>query len=100
MTVIVIGILRFPPEEMARVRPQLRALVDATRRDDGCIAYDVGEDIFDPGLLRFSEIWPSRDALERHLEAPHIAPWRTFCAEVGLLERSFATFDAAESRAV
>lgn len=71
-TVAVFGILRFPPERMSELRPHLRTLVENTYANDGCIAYDVGEDPFDPGLIRFSELWPNHDSLARHLQAPHI----------------------------
>jgi quinol monooxygenase YgiN len=43
-TVAVFGTLRFPPEKMVELRPHLRRLVEATYRNDGCIAYDVAED--------------------------------------------------------
>lgn len=59
-TVAVFGILRFPPDRMPEVRPHLRKLVEATYRHDGCIVYDVAEDLFDPGLIRFSALWPDR----------------------------------------
>lgn len=100
MVVLVFGTLRFPPERMAQVRPPLRTLVEATRRLDGCIAYDVAEDVFDPGLIRFSEIWPDPMSLQRHLQAPHIAPWREASARLGLLERSFTAFDGENARPV
>jgi len=100
MPVVVVGFLRFPPESMDEVRPHLRELVAATRRNDGCAAYDVGEDIFEPGLLRFSEIWPDHESLDRHLVAPHIAPWRSVCAEAGLLERRFTAFDVSNQQSV
>lgn len=73
-TVAVFGFLRFPPESMDAVRPHLKTFVDATRTQDGCIAYDVAEDLFDPGLIRFSELWPDNAALDAHLVAPHIGP--------------------------
>jgi quinol monooxygenase YgiN len=97
MAVIVVGSFRFSPEAMAEVRPQVQRLVEATRREDGCIAYDVGEDIAESGLLRFSEIWTDRASLDRHLQAPHIAPWREFCGGIGVIERNFTTFDAEGS---
>ena len=100
MAVVVIGSFRFPPGEMPKVRQHLQSLAEATRNLDGCIAYDVAEDLFDSGLVRFSEIWPDRASLDRHLEAPHIAPWRAFCAEIGVLDRRFTTFDAEESGTV
>lgn len=100
MTVLVFGTVRFPPDRVEQVRPHLRELVSATMRLDGAIAYDVAEDLFDPGLIRFSEEWPDSESLARHLEAPHIAPWRAFCREVGLISRAFTAFDAGEARPV
>ena len=55
-TVAVFGILRFPAASLVALRPHLQALVEATRSRDGCIAYEVAEDLFEPGLLRFAEL--------------------------------------------
>ena len=96
-TVVVIGTLRFPPERLADVRPHLKGLVDATYQHDDCIAYDVAEDPFEPGLIRFAELWPDRASLERHLKAPHIAPWRQAAREGDLLERKFTAYAVGDS---
>ena len=98
--VAVFGTLRFPPDQLEAIRPHLKQLVETTYRDDGCIAYDVAEDPFDPGLIRFSELWPDHESLERHLKAPHIAPWRSVAMQHGLLERQFIAYDVSESREV
>ena len=99
-TVAVFGTLRFPPEKMSELRPHLQALVETTYRADGCIAYDVAEDPFDPGLIRFSELWPDHESLARHLKAPHIEPWRAAARSCGLVERNFTAYDITGSRAV
>ncbi len=99
-TVAVIGVLRFPPERIPEVLPHLRDLVEATYRNDGCIAYDVAEDPFDPGLIRFSELWPDHESLARHLQAPHIEPWRAAARGCGLLDRQFTAYDITSSRCV
>ena len=99
-TVAVFGILRFPPERISELRPHLKRLVETTYRTDGCIAYDVAEDPFDPGLIRFSELWPDHESLARHLQAPHIEPWRAAARSCGLLERKFTAYDIAGSHAV
>lgn len=91
--VAVFGMLRFPPEQVRAVLPHLRILVEATYKHDGCIAYDVAEDPFDPGLIRFSELWPDRESLNRHLSAAHIEPWREAARSCGLLERRFESYD-------
>lgn len=93
--VAVFGTLRFPPENIDQVLPHLNVLVRSTYEYDGCIAYDVAEDPFDKGLIRFSELWPSREALENHLKAPHIEPWREQAKKYGLSERSFQSYDLA-----
>ena len=98
--VVVIGILRFPPDKVSEVLPHLKALVEATYTNDGCIAYDVAEDPFDPGLIRFSELWPNHESLSRHLQAPHIEPWRTVARRCGLLERKFTAYDISGVRSV
>jgi quinol monooxygenase YgiN len=99
-TVAVFGTLRFPPERIPEVRPHLRLLVETTYRTDGCIAYDVAEDPFDPGLIRFSELWPDRESLARHLKAPHIEPWRAAARQCDLLERKFTAYDITGSYTV
>ena len=98
--VAVFGVLRFPPDRMTEVRPHLKKLVDTTYQNDGCIAYDVGEDPFDLGLIRFSELWPDHESLNRHLNAPHIEPWRAIARDCGLTVRKFTAYDVADSREV
>jgi len=98
--VAVFGTLRFPPERIQEVLPHVRELVEATYKNDGCIAYDIALDPFDPGLIRFSELWPSHESLGRHLVAPHIEPWRVIARRCGLLERSFTAYDVTGSKSV
>lgn len=100
MTIIVLGTLRFPPDRLAAVRPHLHAPVTATRQHDGCLAYDVAEDPFDPGLIRFSEMWPDMALLEAHLKASHIDPWRIAARANGLIAREFTAYDAGNPRPV
>jgi len=98
--VAVFGILRFPPNRIVEVLPHLKMLVEATYKNDGCIAYDVAEDPFDPGLIRFSELWPDQMSLDQHLVAPHIKPWRTAAKQCGLLQREFTAYEISASHAV
>jgi quinol monooxygenase YgiN len=98
--VAVFGTLRFPPERIADVLPQLKILVETTCKCDGCIVYNVAEDAFDPGLIRFSELWPDHASLERHLQAPHIEPWRAAARACGLIDRKFTAYDINGARSV
>jgi len=98
--VAVFGTLRFPENRMAEVMPHLKTLVDHTYKNDGCIAYDVAEDPFDSGLIRFSELWPDQVSLDNHLIAPHIELWRVAAKQCGLIAREFTAYEILESRAV
>ena len=41
--VAVFGILRFPSDRMPEVLPHLKALVETTYQNDGCISYMVSK---------------------------------------------------------
>lgn len=47
-------------------------LVEATNKyDEGCIHYDLYQDLNNPQLLTFIEEWESMDALNKHMAAEH-----------------------------
>ncbi|WP_289029189.1 putative quinol monooxygenase [uncultured Paraglaciecola sp.] len=92
-TVAVFGFLRFPAENIKALLPHLQVFVKATQEHDGCILYEVGTDPFDKGLIRFSELWPNRESLDKHLVAAHIEPWRVQAKKYGLIEREFNSYE-------
>ena len=57
----------------------------------------VAEDPFDKGLIRFSELWPDRGSLHKHLQAPHIEPWREQARINGLMERVFNSYEISSA---
>ena len=67
----VIATARVRPEARADLLAQARAFIDATRREDGCIAYDLLASVSDPGALATIERWSHRGAALAHLGAPH-----------------------------
>jgi quinol monooxygenase YgiN len=54
---------------------ELRALVGPTRKEDGCITYDLhrGADI--PSSFLLHEVWESREAHRLHTQTPHFIRW-------------------------
>lgn len=59
------------PEAIAIVTPLYRELVEATKREPLCIAYDLYIDEKDPGHFIFIEEWPDRAALDVHCASEH-----------------------------
>jgi quinol monooxygenase YgiN len=48
-----------------------REMVEATRKEDGCIAYDLCESADEPGAVAFIEAWESKDTLDAHMQSEH-----------------------------
>ncbi|WCD78760.1 putative quinol monooxygenase [Pseudomonas sp. TUM22785] len=59
------------PEHIDHVLPLYRELVEKTRQEPGCIAYELFTDQRDPGHFIFIEEWPDRAALDRHCQTEH-----------------------------
>lgn len=53
-----------------------RACIAETRREAGCISYDLLGSITDDDTMVFVERWESREALTAHSKQPHLATWR------------------------
>ncbi len=92
MPVLVIGEFRLPPERMADAREAMERVIVATRAEEGCLGYAYAEDVLDPGLIRVSEKWQSRELLAAHLAAPHMAVWKQERAALGLSGRDITGF--------
>lgn len=59
------------PEALDIVTPLYRELVELTRAEPRCIAYDLFTDQADPGHFVFVEEWPDRAALDAHIASAH-----------------------------
>lgn len=92
--IVVVGQFRMPAERMDEARPAMRRVMEATRAEAGCIEYNYAEDVLDPGLIRVSEVWESREQLRAHLATPHMARWTEERAGLGLSGRDITAYEA------
>ncbi len=60
------------PGQEDSLRQALLACIEPTRKEDGCVQYDLHESTERPGHFVFYENWTSREALDRHLATPHL----------------------------
>jgi len=70
--VTVIARFKAKPGQEAALREELTALLAPTRREKGCLNYDLHEARGDPSTFLFHENWASEEELNAHLAAPHI----------------------------
>lgn len=71
-TLRVVARLVARPEKIDEVRSLLSALVEPTRAEPGCIAYELLHNKQDPTDFTFVEEWTDTDALYAHLHTPHV----------------------------
>lgn len=90
--ILVAGTFRLPPENLAAGREALLRVIEATRAEPGCIDYAYAEDVAEPGLIRVSEKWASREALAAHFEAAHMKQWQQERIGLGMSDRDMAAY--------
>jgi quinol monooxygenase YgiN len=68
----VVAHVRAKPGKEAELEKELLALVKPTTAEEGCISYDLHRDTDDAAHFVFYENWTSKEALDRHIAAPHV----------------------------
>ena len=61
--------LSLVPEKRADALGLLSALAERIRVKRGCIACSVCQDVQEEEMIRYEELWESREAMERHLRS-------------------------------
>jgi quinol monooxygenase YgiN len=93
MLILVVN-LRVPKSEQERLRPDMEAVVKASRQEPGCLAYTYGFDLLDPDLIRVFEIYRDDDALKAHGGSDHFQAWRAVSGQYPREERRL--YDATQ----
>ena len=73
--VTLIVILRAREGQETLLEAELHALVGPSRREEGCLAYNLHRCIDTPGALLLHEVWASREAHTAHTYTPHFLRW-------------------------
>src|ERR1700741_169271 len=54
---------------------ELRALIGPTRREEGCLRYDLHRSVEGPGAFLLHEIWETREHHTAHTKTDHFLRW-------------------------
>ncbi len=84
----VVATIPAKPEAAAAIREALTALAEATRAEEGCLAYELFESASAPGTFVTLERWTDQAALDSHMTMPHVAA--AFAAADGALSGEVA----------
>jgi quinol monooxygenase YgiN len=73
--VTLIVILRPREGQEILLEAELRALIGPTRKEEGCISYELHRAVEPPGGFLLHEVWASRAAHTEHMHTPHFLRW-------------------------
>src|SRR5467141_4618971 len=73
--VTLIVMLRAREGQETLLEAELRAMVGPTRKEEGCLRYDLHRSVDIPGALLLHEVWTSREAHTEHTHSPHFLRW-------------------------
>ena len=73
LTLVVL--LRAKEGQQLLLEAELRALVGPTRKEEGCLQYDLHRGADHPGTYLFHEVWESREHHAAHTRTPHFLRW-------------------------
>jgi quinol monooxygenase YgiN len=71
-TLNVVAIAETSADRAEELKAVCLGLIEPTRKEEGCISYDLYQDITNPGKFTFIENWKSKEHLDIHMKTPHL----------------------------
>lgn len=71
-TLNVVAIVETSADKAEELKSVCLGLIEPTRKEEGCISYDLYQDTTNPGKFTFLENWKSKEHLDVHLKTPHL----------------------------
>lgn len=73
--VTLVVILRAKEGQEGLLEAELRALIAPTRREEGCLTYDLHRALEIPGAFLLHEVWATCEHHRLHTKTPHFLRW-------------------------
>jgi quinol monooxygenase YgiN len=73
--ITLVVMLRAKEGQQLLLEAELRALVGPTRKEEGCLQYDLHAAADHPGSYLLHEVWASREDHGAHTRTPHFLRW-------------------------
>ena len=70
--IILTAMVKAKPGEEAAVKEALLSMVEPTRKEPGCLCYNLHQSKSDSTQFMFYEQWASKEALDAHGKTPHM----------------------------
>ena len=74
--IYVLATIQVKPDKHTPYLAGAKTMIAATRKEDGCLFYDLTQSITAPNEFTFVERWTTREALAAHFNTPHMKTWQ------------------------
>jgi len=74
--VVVVAHFTARPGKEGELLHVLHSLLEPTRKEPGCIRYELNQQVDNPGAFTFAEKFVNREAFEAHGRTPHVLRFR------------------------
>lgn len=92
---VVAGSIDLDPAKREVALAASLAVMEATRREAGCISYTYSADLSEAGRFHVFEEWESGEALTAHFATPHMAVFQQAMAGFGIREMRIQRYEIA-----
>jgi quinol monooxygenase YgiN len=93
--IVIAGTLSLDPAKREPAIAAARALMEATRKEPGCVAYVFSEELDEAGTFRIFEEWKSQQDLDAHIKAPHMKAFQQVVPTLGVRGMKLQKYEIA-----
>lgn len=68
----IIACIESKPEKIDFIKTEVLRLIEPTRKENGCIQYDLHQDNEKPEIFIVYENWDSLELWQKHMESNHL----------------------------
>jgi len=95
MTILVTGTIDFDPSKRDDAIAAVKAVMAATRAEDGNEGYVFSGDLEEEGRFHVTEHWASQEAIDSHMATPHMATLMGQMGTLGVTAASLTKWEGA-----
>lgn len=81
-SIVIMAVLTSKPGMKDNLNKVLQQMVAPSRKEEGCITYDLHQSLDDPGTFTFYEVWESEKAIQAHIVSKHYKAYKEHVDEL------------------
>ena len=83
----LIAYLSVDPSHLVAFRTAAQQLVECSRKDAGCVQYDLHQETGNPGAFVIYEVWQSEALWRDHINAEHISAFKAAAQKLAIVSK-------------